>query len=75
MTSKRKPRIGKLLSIGDCRHEMGRVYRSARREQLDTLDAVRLARILHMMISAFIDTELEQRISQLEAQHEQHRTF
>ena len=72
MTKQRKPRVGKLSTIGDCRHELGRIYRSCRRGDLDSLDAVRLAKILHTLIAAFRDEELERRIEQLEAQHAKH---
>lgn len=76
MSNKRKPRIGKLNSIGDCRAELGRVYRCARRGELDSLDGLRLARILFMLINAIEGDEFESRIFALEAQaNEQNETF
>ena len=43
---KRKVRVGKLDTIGGVVTEMGKIYRQARRGNLETLDAVRLARVL-----------------------------
>jgi hypothetical protein len=69
MNQKRKPRVGKLRTIGDLRHEMGRVFRAVRKEELDSLVGYRLAKILVMMISATRDHELEQRLEILEEEH------
>ena len=69
MTTKRKLRISRLNTVGDCRHELGKVYRATRRGELDTLDASRLGSLLHLIIAAIRDDELEARIEQLEAQH------
>ena len=66
MNQKRKPRVGKLRTIGDFRHEMGRVFRAVRKEELDSLIGYRLVKILAMMVSATRDHELEQRVEALE---------
>ena len=42
----RKVRVGKLDTIGSVATEMGKIYREARRAELDTLDAVRLVKVL-----------------------------
>lgn len=67
MAKQRKVRVARLDSISACRHELGKIYKSCRHEELDLLDAVRLGKLLQLMIQAFRDTELEERITQLEA--------
>ncbi len=42
----RKVRVGKLDTVGNVVTEMAKIYREARRGNLETLDAVRLARVL-----------------------------
>ncbi len=43
---KRRVRVGKLDTVGGVVTELGKIYREARRGELDTLDATRLARVL-----------------------------
>ena len=54
MTEKRKPvpRVGRLDFIGAVVSELGKVYRSARKGDLDCLDAVRLANVLREIRAA-----------------------
>ena len=46
MSEKAKIRIGRLDTVGGVVRELGRVYRKARRGELDVADATRLATIL-----------------------------
>ena len=64
---KRGPYIGKLSSVESIRREICRVYRLARRSELDTLDAARLANILHLAARLIKEHELEERIEAVEA--------
>ena len=43
---KRRVRVGKLDTVGGVVTELGKIYREARRGELDTLDATRLANVL-----------------------------
>jgi len=77
MTDKQKQRkrVGRLNSIGDVQHELGRIFRSARREELDTLDASRLASILKIIIDAIRASDIEDRVVALEARiNDEHRS-
>lgn len=66
MVTKEKTRVGSLATPIKCRMELGRLYRAARRGQIDTADAGRLANILKIMVGIMRDTDLEQRIAKLE---------
>ena len=67
MSDNRKKRVGPLETVRDCRRELGRVYREARRGEIETTDAGRFGNLLSMMINAIRDTDLEDRIRKLEA--------
>jgi len=74
MTDKQKQRkrVGRLNSIGDVQHELGRIFRAARREEIDTLDASRLASILKIIADCIRGHDLEARLAQLEAKIDGH---
>ena len=67
---KRKVRVGKLDTVGGVVAEMGKLYREARRGDLDTLDATRLCSVLAEMRRALEFGELERRVLELEARRE-----
>ena len=67
--NKPKPRVGRLDSIGAVITEMGKVYRAARRSNLDTIDGARLMAMLTQIRSALELGELEQRLAALEEQN------
>ena len=61
-----KVRIGKLHSLGGVLKELGRVYREARRGELDDQTAVRLASILREMRACLEASAIEGRLRALE---------
>ncbi len=66
MSAKAEIRIGQLASIGGVVSELAKIYRAARRGQLDTQDATRLAFILREIRIALESTDIERRIETLE---------
>ena len=64
---RRGPRIGPLDTVGGVVSEMGRVYRQARRSELDAKDAGRLVYMLTQIRTAIEDGDYERRIKELEA--------
>ena len=67
MSEKAKVRIGRLDTIGGVVTELGRVYREARRGELDVGDATRLAYILREIRCALELSEFEKRLEALES--------
>ena len=67
MSEKPKLRIGRLDNIGGVVVELGRIYKQARRGELDVGDASRLATILREIRSALEAGDIERRIQELEA--------
>ena len=67
MSDKAKPRIGPLNTVGGVVTELGRVYREARRGELDVGDATRLAYILREIRCALELSEFEKRLEALES--------
>ncbi len=63
---KRKVQIGPLNSIGGLVVEMARVYRQARRLEIDTVDAGRLVYMLTQMRAALEASDIERRLDALE---------
>jgi len=61
-------KIAKLSNIEGCQHEMARLYREARREEIDLSRAKGLVWILKELSGLIRDSELEKRIEELEAQ-------
>ena len=66
MSAKAEIRIGQLASIGGVVSELAKIYRAARRGQLDTQDATRLAFILREIRIALEGSDIEQRLEALE---------
>jgi hypothetical protein len=62
----RGPSIGKLTSVGMIAIEVGRIYRHARRKQIDTITAYRLASVLAVMAKCLEQSQIEQRLDDLE---------
>jgi len=62
----KKVRIGPLNSVGGVVSELGKIYRQARRGELDVGDASRLATILREIRSALEASDIERRIEALE---------
>ena len=60
---KRGPRIGRLTSVGMVGIEIGRLYRLARRKEIETIEAYRLAQVLKACLET---TEIEQRLADIE---------
>lgn len=63
---KPKARIGRIDSVGGVVKELGRVYRQARRGEIDVGDGTRLAMILREIRCALEIGELERRLQILE---------
>ena len=66
MSVKAKIRIGPLNTVGGVVVELGRIYREARRGEMDVGDATRLATILREIRSALEASDIERRIEKLE---------
>ena len=66
MTAKAKVRIGRLTSVGRVGIEIGRLYRLARRGEIDTLEAFRLAQVLLGLKACLESSEFERRVAELE---------
>ena len=67
LSVKTKIRIGPLNSVGGVISELGKIYRAARRGELDVGDATRLAMILREIRSALEAGDIERRIEELES--------
>ena len=67
MSAQKKVGIGRLDSVGGVVTELGRIYRQARRGELDVGDATRLAMILREIRCALEAGDIERRIAELEA--------
>ena len=66
MTAKAKVRIGRLTSVGMVGVEIGRLYRLARRGEIDALEAFRLAQVLLGLKACLESSEFERRVAELE---------
>lgn len=64
---KRAQRVGRLHTVGHICSEMGKLYRQARRGEINTADASRLASILALMRQGLEASELEKRLAALES--------
>ena len=67
MHDKSKVRIGRLTSVGMVGIEIGRLYRLARRGEIETIEAYRLAQVLQVLKACLETTEIEQRLAEIEA--------
>ena len=63
---KRAQRVGRLHTVGHLVSEMGKVYRQARKGEVDSAIAMRFVQMLALMRQAKEATELEQRLRDLE---------
>ena len=68
---KRKVQIGPLSTVGGVVTELGRVYRQARRGDLDMADAKALTYVLREIRCALEASDIERRIEALEANNAQ----
>ncbi len=66
MTAKAKIRIGPLSTVGGVVSELGKIYRAARRGQIDVTDATRLTYILREIRCALEASDIEKRLDALE---------
>jgi len=60
-------RFGRLDTLGGIITEMGRLYRSARRDELPAVDASRLAYLLSQLRRSIEGADIERRLATLEA--------
>jgi Mn-dependent DtxR family transcriptional regulator len=67
MQDKAKVRIGRLTSVGMVGVEIGRLYRLARRGDIESIEAYRLASVLSVMAKCLETSEFERRIAEMEA--------
>ena len=65
--NKRAQRVGRLHTVGHIVSEMGKLYRQARKGEINSADASRLASILALMRQGLEASELERRLAALEA--------
>jgi hypothetical protein len=61
MTDKAKIRIGRLTSVGRVGIEIARLYRCARRGQIETIEAYRLASVLSVLKSCLAASKVVER--------------
>jgi hypothetical protein len=64
--NKRGPTIGRLDSVGRCAIEAARLYRHARRKELETIEAHRLASVLQVVAKCLEQSQIEERLENLE---------
>ena len=65
---KRNVRVGRLDTVGGVCVEMGKVYRQARRGDLETEKAARLIHMLHLLRGALETSTFEARFDAIEAE-------
>lgn len=66
MIKKRGPRLHQLKSV---KQELGHIYRQAKIGEIDISDASKLANILQILARIIQGTDIEDRLSALEAQN------
>ena len=59
-------RIANLATIEGCQHEMARLYREARRHEIDLAECKGLVWVLKNISSLVVEGDLERRITELE---------
>ena len=64
----RPKRIAKVSTVNGCVIELARIYRAARRGEMDLVEAKSFAWILKTLSSMISDSELEKRLAVLEDQ-------
>jgi len=67
LSEKEKVRIGPLNTVGGVVTELGRIYRLARRSELDMADAKALTYVLREIRCALEAGDIERRLEALEA--------
>ena len=67
MSEKAVVRIGRLDTVGGVVTELGRIYRLARRSELDMADAKALTYVLREIRCALEASDIERRLEALEA--------
>jgi hypothetical protein len=65
-TEKKQTRVGPLQNLGQVLRELGRLYRAARRGDIETSDASKLASVLSIMRQCLEASDVEQRMALLE---------
>jgi hypothetical protein len=65
-TRQRKPKIGGLSSLGDLRHEVACLYRSARRGDVEAGDASKLASVLALLARLVEGSDFDERLAEVE---------
>ncbi len=68
MSEKAKVRIGPLNTVGGVVTELGRIYRLARRSELNMADAKALTYVLREIRCALEASDIERRLEALEAE-------
>ena len=66
MSEQKNVRIGRLDSVGGVVSELGRIYRQARRGELDVGDVTRLAMVLREIRCALEVSDIENRLLAVE---------
>ncbi len=70
MTTNRKPRVGPLDTVQAVRRELGRVYRAARCAEIETDKLRAFTYCLRELRECLVSTELEARLTALEANND-----
>jgi len=70
MGAEKQIRIGRLNNLGGILREMARVYKLARRREIETADASRLVGILTQLRNCVEAGDLERRITELESRYQ-----
>ena len=70
MKAQNEIRIGQMHDVGGVVRELGKVYRAARRGEVDTQDASRLGQLLNIMRVCLESGDLEKRVKALETSHD-----
>ena len=73
LPSLKQARVGRLHTVGHIVSEMGKLYRQARKGEISSADASRLASILALMRQGLEASELERRLVILEGGGEPER--
>ena len=67
LTPNHELRVGQLHNVGGIVKELGRLYRSARKGEVDASDASKFAQILNIMRQCVEASDIEKRLKVLEA--------
>ena len=64
---RRRTYVGRLDTVSSVRRELARLYRLTRQGGLSVADCAKLAHVLSVLSRMLVDTDLEERLSALEA--------